>query len=78
MFDPTKIELHLRQLITKTFPEIQNFSDLQQQQLMFQQPLPNQPQSSSLQGPGSAGINGHHYMAGSNQVSKCLQCKIFK
>ncbi|XP_027196781.2 LOW QUALITY PROTEIN: integrator complex subunit 3 [Dermatophagoides pteronyssinus] len=69
MFDPTKIELHLRQLITKTFPEIQNFSDLQQQQLMFQQPLPNQPQSSSLQGPGSAGINGHHYMAGSNQIS---------
>ena len=76
MFDPTKIEQHLRQLITKTFPDIQNIADLQQQQLMFQ-PVLSQPQPPSLQGSGSAGINGHHYLAGSNQVSKWLQCEIF-
>ncbi|XP_046913498.2 integrator complex subunit 3 isoform X2 [Dermatophagoides farinae] len=68
MFDPTKIEQHLRQLITKTFPDIQNIADLQQQQLMFQ-PVLSQPQPPSLQGSGSAGINGHHYLAGSNQIS---------
>ncbi|OTF70924.1 DUF2356 domain containing protein, partial [Euroglyphus maynei] len=65
MFDPAKIDQHVRQLIMKTFPDIQNHSDLQQQQLMFQS-VPSQSQPSSLQGPGSAGINGHHYIAGSN------------